>query len=80
MWEEINNDHEFLEMRRFHDDGFDKSYKEAYELYKSGDWKKAGPAYEDLHRRKPEDGPTRVLMNYINERDCVAPNDWHGVR
>ena len=42
MWEEINNDHEFLEMRKFHNDDFDFHYKEAYEQYLAGDWENAG--------------------------------------
>ena len=81
MWEEINGDYEFLEMRKFHSEDFDLHYAEAYEWYKKGDWEKAGAAFHDLSHRKPEDGPTKVLDNYINKqhkRKC--PEWWEGTR
>lgn len=80
MWEEINGDHEFLEMRKFHNDDFDIHYKEAYDQYLAGDWENAGAGFHELHRRKPEDGPTRVLNNYIGKHNRIKPDWWKGVR
>ena len=68
-------------MRKFHSEDFDLHYAEAYEWYKKGDWEKAGAAFHDLSHRKPEDGPTKVLDNYINKqhkRKC--PEWWEGTR
>ena len=57
-WEEFNNDHEFIELRKNVDDNFENLFKASYKLYIEGNWENAGKGFERLVEWKPKDGPS----------------------
>ena len=59
---------------------FNDSWKKGIESYKSGDWKMANMYFQTCSRIDPDDGPTKILLNYIRARKLVPPSDWKGVR
>ena len=80
-WEEINSDHEFLELRKNFDPEFENDFADYYQLYLAGDWEQAGEGFAKLYEMRPNDGPTKNLNKVINiNGNRKAPADWKGYR
>eukprot|EP01036_Dinobryon_divergens_P029541 gene29541-38656_t len=81
----FDNDYDLITLRSHVDDEFLDNFKEAVSLYLSGDWLKAKDLFQktDAHMQKTPlggDGPSRTLLEYMKERNFVAPKDWKGYR
>ena len=68
---------ELIKQRSFE---FNDSWKNGIECYKSGDWKNANMYFQTCSKVDPNDGPTKILLDYIRSRKLKAPDGWKGVR
>jgi class 3 adenylate cyclase len=48
--------------------------------YMAGDWSKAKTYLTEALAHKPNDQPTKVILNYIKEFNFTAPESWKGYR
>jgi hypothetical protein len=48
--------------------------------YLAGDWPAATASLQAVIDRFGHDGPTSVLLSYMRNRECTAPDDWDGCR
>ena len=79
--DEITSDHEFLELRKYHDPNYDILYAKAYQAYIKGDWQEAGKVVKQCLNDKPDDGPAMSLNRVINIRyKGQKPDWWEGFR
>ena len=76
----IKNDAEFRELRRTFNPIHEKLFNKAYQQYKQGDWPAATESFNKCMTMRPDDGPTKTLMNVINNHNGLAPQDWKGYR
>ncbi len=65
-WHEISKDPDYQEMRRNVDIKFEHAWEKAYQDYIAGNWSSAGEKLAKLRRHKPDDGPTKVLHEFVN--------------
>ena len=80
-WQEFNNDHEFLELRKNVDPEYEELFAKTYRAYIDGDWKTAGEGAAKLVEQRPEDGPAVNLNKIINTRhNRKTPETWKGYR
>ena len=70
----------YMELIRQRSFEFNDSWKNGIECYKSGDWKNANMYFQTCSKIDPNDGPTKILLDYIKSRKLKAPDGWKGVR
>ena len=70
----------YMELIRQRSFEFNDSWKNGIECYKSGDWKNANMYFQTCSKVDPNDGPTKILLDYIRNRKLKAPVGWKGVR
>lgn len=79
-------DVDLIYLRRHVTASFYEKHKSATNLYLAGDWQGARILYEECDKIMgevegfPGDGPSRVILNYMKNRDYTAPKDWKGYR
>ena len=76
-----DTDHELVALRRKVTEPFRTLWKEGIASYIQGDWVKARSIFQqtfDLSGEK--DGPSKNLIDMIDEHRCACPNDWAGYR
>merc|ERR1711871_1508117 len=79
-------DVDLIFLRRHVTATFYEKHKTATDLYLAGDWPAARTLYEECDQLMAEvegfsgDGPSRVILNYMKNRDYTAPKDWKGYR
>jgi class 3 adenylate cyclase len=60
--------------------GFHKLHRKAMKHYIEGNWEKAVIYFQECYKQCPNDQPTEILLNFINEKNCKSPSDWRGFR
>lgn len=80
-WDEFSTDNDFIELRRFVNPDFEKTFSIAYKAYIRGDWHTAGTHLENLIKMRPHDGPTKNLYRIVVENHKKEkPENWKGYR
>jgi class 3 adenylate cyclase len=78
VWE---SDVDLVRLRHLVNDDFRKLWKEGMVAYIKGDWTKAVAIFkETLRSSNGEDGPSKFLVNVMEEHGGIAPRDWEGYR
>lgn len=57
-----------------------KQYNNAIDLYIKGQWLKAKEIFERINNYRPNDGAVKIVMNYMQENNFDAGNNWCGCR
>ena len=57
-----------------------EEWKVAYKAYIDGDWSDAKEKFDAFLVTKPEDGTTKTVYSYMQNRNFTAPGDWKGFR
>jgi hypothetical protein len=76
----LARDEEWMELRKFQNEDFDKIFAQAYINYIKGDWPRAEDLLVNCLRISPNDGPSRTLKNTIEAQNGSAPSGWKGYR
>lgn len=80
-WDEFSEDPDFIELRRFVDPEFEKTFGIAYKAYIRGDWHTSGTHLENLIKMRPHDGPTKNLYRVVvTKHNKQKPENWKGYR
>lgn len=80
-WQEFNNDHEFIELRKNVDPVYEALFAKTYQAYIAGDWATAGEGAAKLVEQRPKDGPAVNLNKIINTKhNRKCPENWKGFR
>jgi len=69
---------ELLDVKR--PSAFKKFFKNAIDNYIKGDWEKARKNLSRALEFDPDDGPGKVIFDYIGKTDFKAPLTWKGFR
>ena len=67
-------------MRKGYNPQFAENYAAAYALYKQGEFAEAHAKLNEGLKINPKDGPSKTLIEVIEEHDKQAPRDWKGYR
>ena len=67
-------------MRKGYNAAFAENYAEAYSLYKQGKFSEAHAKLHEGLKINPNDGPSKTLIEVIEEHNMEAPEDWAGYR
>ncbi len=67
-------------MRKNHNTQFVAIFAEAYALYKKGEFVEAHAKLHKGLELNPKDGPSKTLIEVIEDFDMKAPADWAGYR
>lgn len=62
------------------DDRFYSQFSKAIDSYLAGKWHQARELLESCKMRRPKDGPTLNILEFINSHKSSAPQSWQGVR
>lgn len=78
----LNTDEDMQMMRKKYSNEFYREWTAGFGCYIRGDWKVAQvKLHKTLHMLPDkEDVPSRVLLQYMEERNFECPKDWKGVR
>jgi class 3 adenylate cyclase len=81
----LDGDKEMRRMLHFHKlssrEPFIKSYKKAFKYYLKGVWEKSKEYLQKCLMMDNNDGPSKVLLEYIESNDCKSENvKWKGYR
>jgi class 3 adenylate cyclase len=57
-----------------------KTFKSAFDLFTKGDWKNATELFRAVLKIDKDDGPTKFLLDYIEEEHQTPPPNWIGYR
>ena len=71
---------DYRELIKYRTENFKDSWNNGIECYKSGNWKDANMYFQTCYKMDPNDGPSKILLDYIRARKLQAPKDWKGVR
>ena len=78
IWTE---DDDLVELRHNVNESFLQLWETGIAAYIKGDWQKARDIFhETMQLSGRKDGPSKVLMEIIDEHGGTAPNDWAGYR
>jgi hypothetical protein len=78
VWE---NDEEIVELRRQVNDSFRQLWNDGFAAFIKGDWQKARDIFhETMKLSEGQDGPSKFLIEVIDEHGGTAPQDWNGYR
>lgn len=61
-------------------DNFYEKFRYGFEKYISGKWPEAVKYFKKCLLINPNDKPTHVLLDYMNEFNSIAPANWKGYR
>lgn len=84
--EVYENDVDLVYLRRHVSPEFNERFQFAVESYLAGDWPLARDAFQDADAMMAKvpgydgDGPSRVILGYMENRQWTAPKDWKGYR
>ena len=72
----------FRKLRQHYTYQFYKEFFLGFKAYEEGDWEKAKQLLNQTSITIPNvlDGPSQVLLEFMEEYDWVAPNNWQGFR
>ncbi|KAJ1431462.1 hypothetical protein B484DRAFT_430248 [Ochromonadaceae sp. CCMP2298] len=74
-------DPEVVELRHKVNDAFRALWEQGIHAYIKGDWRKAKDIFQETYRQsKKKDGPSKFLMEIIDENKGMAPQEWPGYR
>ena len=74
-------DEEIVELRHRVNDSFRALWENGINAYIKGDWQKARDIFHETMRlSKNKDGPSKFLMEIIDEHGGTAPHEWPGYR
>lgn len=59
---------------------FNASFNAAIKFYIKGDWLNAKYKFSECLSLDPNDGPTKTLMKYMEQKEFKAPFNWAGFR
>jgi hypothetical protein len=59
---------------------FKWQFQRGLDAYFAGDWAQAKRDFEAVLELRPEDGPSRTLVEYMRELNFTRPIDWDGFR
>jgi len=83
----VELDVDLVMLRKHIEAEFKEKHKQAVESYLGGDWPKACELFtwcdNTMRDKCPDlggDGPSRVILNYMANRNNTAPSDWKGYR
>jgi len=81
----LTKDKEMRRILHFHNfasrEPFIKSYRKGFKNYLQGNWLKSKEYFEKCLVMDPNDGPSKVLLKYIESNDFVSQNvNWNGYR
>lgn len=83
----LENDYDLLTLRQHVTEEFLEVFKEGVTHYLAGEWKEAKTLLESADKLMFEaapalggDGPSKTLLNYMQERNFEAPKSWKGYR
>jgi hypothetical protein len=57
-----------------------KRHSEAVQLYLEGNWTEASKVFELCLTEWSEDGPCKVVLQYMRDKNLRVPDDWKGFR
>jgi class 3 adenylate cyclase len=78
VWTE---DADIVELRHRVNDSFRALWENGITAYIKGDWQKARDIFHETMRQSHgKDGPSKFLMEVIDEHQGTAPHDWPGYR
>lgn len=82
IWE---NDQDLVQLRCLATQEFLETHGKGFDSYLSGDWQKAKEMLQKANEMMKEsenggDGPSQVLLSYMESRDWICPPDWKGYR
>lgn len=74
-------DEDLVELRHRVNDSFRALWENGIAAYIKGDWQKARDIFHETMRlSKNKDGPSKFLMEIIDEHGGTAPHEWPGYR
>ena len=74
-------DEDIVELRHRVNDSFRALWENGISAYIKGDWQKARDIFHETMRlSKKKDGPSKFLMEIIDEHGGTAPHEWPGYR
>ena len=77
-----NEDKDVKSMREPFTKFFYDEWKQGFELYQKGEWKAAHEVFTKTQvlGLAHQDGPSKALIGYMEETNCVPPPGWSGVK
>ena len=67
-------------MRKHYNTKFVETFASAYQMYKRGEFKEAHAKLHQGLEMNPKDGPSKTLIEVIEDFNMQAPKDWAGYR
>lgn len=61
--------------QEFHD-----LWKGAFNCYINGNWQESKSRIEECLKERPNDGPSKTIMEVIHDSHYEAPQEWQGFR
>jgi class 3 adenylate cyclase len=94
VWGVLKYDYDIISMRSTYSEEFFRRFFTAYRNYEAGEWMVARDLFFTSHHTPkyhtppvnltkedwPDDGPTQALLDFMQQHDFVAPQDWKGYR
>jgi hypothetical protein len=78
LWE---RDADVIDLRHNVNDSFRVLWHKGIDAYIGGDWQKARDIFhETMKLSNNKDGPSKNLIQFIDEHGGSAPSDWQGYR
>ncbi|EER12046.1 hypothetical protein Pmar_PMAR019152, partial [Perkinsus marinus ATCC 50983] len=76
LWEE---DEDLILVRKIFTEEFLTKFAKAYKNYEAGEWEKAANILNETKEALGyEDGPSMVLLKFIQSYGCTPPRSWKG--
>ena len=76
----IESDHDFVCIRKRRNAEFFSSFGMGVQSYIDGDWINAQGSLFTARDIQPSDGPTKFLIEYLEQHKNLCPEQWKGVR
>jgi len=55
-------------------------FDNALNMFLDGKWKEAKKKFDEVKKHMPKDGPTEVILKYIEDQNHTKPDNWKGSR
>jgi hypothetical protein len=59
---------------------FFESFEKGMQFYLAGKWHEAKDTFEQVLKIRNADGPSKALIEYMEESNLIPPDDWRGIR
>ena len=79
-WEILEESKEIELIKKSFTEEFFTTYEFGMDKYVSGNWKEAKELFSKAMKLRYEDGPSKALINFMQESNFKAPSDWAGIR